>query len=177
MGRGRALASALTCPRAVRTLLLALFSTAAAGIMAQSAVGSGDGRVEILNADVWEFDRLKNGAQLLKGHVRFKHAGAIMQCDSAHLFEDQRVDAFGRVSIDQGDTLHAEAQRLRYDGKQRMARLEGDVRLRDRDMELVTPALDYDLRAKRAAYGSGGTITSRTERNVLTSGEIGRAHV
>lgn len=126
--------------------------------------------MEILNADVWEFDRLKNGAQLLKGNVRFKHAGAIMLCDSAHLYEDQRVDAFGHVSIHQGDTLHADAERLRYDGKERMAHMEGDVRLRDRDMELITPALDYDLRNRRAVYTQGGTITSRSENNVLTSG-------
>ncbi len=63
-----------------------------------------EGRVEILNADEWSFDAAVNGAQLLRGNVRFKHANALMRCDSAYLFEDERVDAFGHVTIDQGDT-------------------------------------------------------------------------
>ncbi|MBK8499139.1 MAG: hypothetical protein IPL52_10040 [Flavobacteriales bacterium] len=167
-----ALASALTARRTMRILpfLAAASLLPSATASAQSEAGPQDGRVEILNADVWEFDKLKNGAQLLKGNVRFKHAGAIMLCDSAHLYEDQRVDAFGHVSIHQGDTLHANAERLHYDAKHRMARLEGNVRLRDRDMDLSTPALDYDLRNRRAVYTQGGTITSRSENNVLTSG-------
>ncbi len=166
------LVRALTGGRTVRLPLLFVILPNLLPLLtsAQSTVGTSDGRVEILNADTWEFDKLKNGAQLLKGNVRFKHVNAIMRCDSAHLFEDQRVDAFGHVSIDQGDTLHVDADRLKYSGLDRMARLEGNVRLRDRAMELETPALDYDLRAKRAVYLSGGTITSLSENNVLTSG-------
>ena len=139
--------------------------------MAQPTTQPPGARVEILNADVWEFDdQLSAGAQRLKGNVRFKHADAIMNCDSAHLFKDQRVEAFGHVTIDQGDSLHADADRLHYDSKERMARLEGNVRLRDRDMELSTAALDYDLRNRRASYTTGGTIVSNREGNTLTSG-------
>ncbi|MBK9176833.1 MAG: hypothetical protein IPM46_10970 [Flavobacteriales bacterium] len=155
-------------PQRILTLIT-LFACAAAG-SAQTGTERGDGRVEILNADEWVYDKLANGAQRLKGNVRFKHANAIMHCDSAHLFEDQRVDAFGRVSIEQGDSLRADADLLRYDGRQHMARLEGNVRLRDRTMDLSTPSLDYDLRNKRAAYHSGGRIQSHKDGNVLTSG-------
>lgn len=134
-------------------------------------MAQGSGQVEILNADVWEFDEvLAPGAQRLKGNVRFKHADALMHCDSAYLYKDQRVDAYGRVRIDQGDTLHVDADRLRYIGKDRMAHLDGNVRLRDRDMELTTPSLDYDMRAKRAVYLNGGRIVSQKESNTLTSG-------
>lgn len=141
-----------------------------AGILLASLASAQGGRVEILNADEWLYDRTATGAQRLLGNVSFKHADAIMHCDSAHLFEDQRVDAFGHVSIDQGDTLHADAQVLHYDGSVRVARLEGDVRLRDRSMELSTPALTYDLRGKRASYASGGRIVGHSDGNVLTSG-------
>ena len=107
-------------------------------LMVETATVHGqEGRVEILNADEWSFDAAVNGAQLLRGNVRFKHANALMRCDSAYLFEDERVDAFGHVTIDQGDTLHVDADRLKYNGRERMARLEGNVRLRDRDMELT----------------------------------------
>lgn len=149
--------------------LLPLFAAALAGTAALAQPADGGGRVEILNADEWSFDRLANGAQRLRGNVRFKHADAVMRCDSAHLFDDQRVDAFGRVAVDQGDTLHAEADRMRYTGKDRIARLEGDVLLRDRTMELRTPALDYDLRARRAHYTGGGRIVDGRDGSVLTS--------
>lgn len=165
------LVRALTSVLLVRNLFLTiLFVVAAIHCGAQSNVGTSNGRVEILNADSWEFDdALAAGAQRLKGNVRFKHADAIMRCDSAHLYKDQRVDAYGHVAIDQGDSMHVDADRLKYDGQQRLARLEGDVRLRNGDMELTTPSLDYDLRARKAVYAQGGRIVSQREGNTLTS--------
>ena len=127
-------------------------------------------RIEILNADVWKFDEeLAPGAQRLQGNVRFKHEGAIMWCDSAYLYDDQRVEAFGNVHMDQGDTLFLSGDRLTYAGAERIARLEGNVRLRDKDMELTTPALIYDLRRKQAIYTQGGTLVSRIDNSTLTS--------
>ena len=130
----------------------------------------GSGRIQIQNADVWEYDdAIAPGAQRLKGNVRFAHGDAVMRCDSAHLFQDQRLDAFGHVSIDQGDSLHLEGQRLRYQGKERIAHMEGAVILRDKSMELTTPKLDYDLRTKRGMYLEGGRIVSFNDATTLTS--------
>ena len=128
-----------------------------------------DGRVEILNADVWAFDERVEGAQRLKGQVRFRHADAIMHCDSAYLYPDQRVEAFGRVRIDQGDTLHVEGDRLLYDSRDRVARISGNVLLRNSDMELYTPSLVHDMRARTSVYDEGGRIVSRTDSNTLES--------
>ena len=75
-------------------------------VLGQSGTGGESGRIELLNADRGEYDdRIAPGAQRLKGNVRFKHKEALMRCDSAYLFKDQRVQAFGHVVIDQGDTL------------------------------------------------------------------------
>ena len=154
-----------------RPLLLLAFTAVTLECAAQSHVSAGAERVEILNADVWEYDEvLAPGAQRLKGNVRFKHADAVMHCDSAYLYNDQRVEAFSRVGIDQGDTLHVDADRLRYTGHDRLAHLEGNVHLRDRDMELSTPTLDYDMRARRAVYVDGGHLVSHSDGNTLTSG-------
>ena len=154
-----------------RPLLPFAFALLLSPCAAQTEVQTGGGRVEILNADVWEFDEvLAPGAQRLKGNVRFKHVDALMHCDSAYLYKDQRVEAFGHVGIDQGDTLHVDADRLSYSGADRLAHLEGNVHLRDRDMELTTPSLDYDMRARRAVYASGGKLVSRTGGNTLSSG-------
>lgn len=159
-----------TTARMKWSLLVSLVVGGSVPSIAQSQVGSPEGRIEILNADRGEYDdKIAKGAQRLKGSVRFKHKDAIMRCDSAYLYQDQRVNAFGHVTIDQGDTLHVQADRLVYNGNDRTARLESNVLMRNSDMELTTPSLDYDLRNRRAVYTSGGRIVSHTGNNTLTS--------
>ncbi|MGV3636779.1 MAG: OstA-like protein [Flavobacteriales bacterium] len=154
-------------PRLLPFLLVLAFATRTFG---QSGAASENGRIELLNADRGEYDdRIAPGAQRLKGNVRFRHKDALMRCDSAYLYQDQRLQAFGHVTIDQGDTLHMQADRANYNGNDRMARLEGSVTMRNSDMELTTPALDYDMRNRRAVYTAGGRIVSRSGGNVLTS--------
>ena len=127
-------------------------------------------RIEVLHADVWEFDqRLMPGAQRLLGDVRFKHENAVMRCDSAYLFTDEHVDARGHIRIVQGDTLTITADRLNYDGKERLATLEGTVRLTDPGSVLTTEHLVYGLRTRAATYSSGGRIVSLTRGDTLTS--------
>ncbi len=151
----------------VRFLTLLLLSHTT-GLFGQA--GKEGDRIELLNADRGEYDdRIAPGAQRLKGNVRFRHRDAMMRCDSAYLYQDQRVHAFGHVAIDQGDTLHVQADRALYNGHDRTARLEGNVLLRNSDMELSTPTLDHDLRNGRAVYAAGGRIVSRTNNDVLTS--------
>jgi lipopolysaccharide export system protein LptA len=154
----------------LRTALTAFVGVFASIASAQSDANGDRDRVRIQNADTWEYDdAIAPGAQRLKGSVKFAHGDAILRCDSAYLYEDQRIDAFGHVSIDQGDSLHMEGERLVYQGKDRRARIEGNVRLRDKGMELSTPALDYDLRAKRGSYDQGGNIISRKDGSTLSS--------
>lgn len=154
----------------MRTVWIILSLSLAGSALAQSGVGTQEGRIEIMNADRGEFDaKIAPGAQRLKGNVRFRHKDAIMSCDSAYLYQDQRVEAFGRVTIDQGDTLHVEAERSTYSAADRVARLEGNVLLRSRDMELSTPSLLYDLRNRRAMYTNGGRVISRSQGDTLTS--------
>jgi lipopolysaccharide export system protein LptA len=138
--------------------------------MAQTAPPSTGDRVEILNADRWDFDQhVAPGAQRLIGHVRFKQADALMHCDSAYLYADQRVEAFGHVQVQQGDTLEITGDRLRYSGQDRTAVITGHVRLSDPDMVLTSDALRYDMREHRADYDSGARIVSARDGNTLTS--------
>ncbi|MEZ4740212.1 MAG: OstA-like protein [Flavobacteriales bacterium] len=154
----------------MRALLLLLSLLPLLVLRAQSGAATQEGRIEILNADRGEFDdKIAPNAQRLKGNVRFRHRDAIMSCDSAYLYQDQRVEAFGHVTIDQGDTLHVEAARSTYSGTDRIARLEGNVLLRNSDMELTTPSLVYDLKNRRAMYTNGGRVISRSGGDTLTS--------
>ena len=44
-----------------------------------------DNRVYLVHADVLSYDQYKNpDAQILNGHVQFRHNGAKLFCDSAH---------------------------------------------------------------------------------------------
>lgn len=141
------------------------------GIVRPSVLTAQDGaRIEVLHADVWEFDQqLVPGAQRLLGDVRFKHADAVMRCDSAYLFEDQHVDAYGHIRIVQGDTLTITGDRLLYDGASRTATLDGAVELSDPGSTLTTDHLLYDLGSRTATYATGGRIVGRTRGDTLTS--------
>ena len=138
-------------------------------VRAQTPVANaGSARIEILNTDRLEYDLSITSAQRLIGNVRLKHESALMRCDSAYLFEDQTMMAFGHVVIDQ-DTLHITSDRLDYSGSDRLATLTGHVHLQDPGMELTTEALTYGMRDRIARYASGATIVSRREQNTLTS--------
>lgn len=157
----------MATPKIIATMAFAL---GAMGAMAQKDAVPATGRVEILNADQWVFNKeVATGAQRLIGHVRFRQADAVMACDSAWLYDDQRVNAFGNVDLRQGDTLHITGDRLLYSGTRKTARMAGNVKLSDPGMDLVTEELSYDIGARRAEFSNGATITSRRDGNTLTS--------
>lgn len=140
------------------------------GALQLLAQGNSPARVEILGAERLEFDdRLAPGAQRLIGAVRLKHADAWMQCDSAYVYADQRVSAFGHVDIRQGDSLNLRADHLEYVGTERRATLTGNVVLSDPGMTLTTDALSYDLRTAQAQYAQGARIEGHRDGNVLSS--------
>lgn len=149
----------------------ALLSAGAA--LAQTDAGSkeksGGTRIEIVNADRWDFDERIPGAQRLVGAVQFRHAGAMMTCDSAYLFENNTLQAFSKVTIRHADTLTITGDHLDYDGNERTATITGNVRLNDPSMEMTTEALTYDLRTRTARYTSGAVIVGKRDPNTLSS--------
>ena len=47
-----------------------------------------DKRVYLVHSDNLHYDQYRNGdAQVLDGHVHFRHNGADLYCDSAHFYE------------------------------------------------------------------------------------------
>ncbi len=135
-----------------------------------TAAAQDTARIEVLHADAWRFDEaIAPGAQRLQGHVRFRHAGALMSCDSAWLYEDQRVKAFGAIRITHGDTLSITGRGLEYDAARRTATLTGGVQLTDPGSTLATEHLRYDLRHRTATYTEGGTLISLRQGDTLTS--------
>ncbi len=109
---------------------------------------------------------------VLVGNVVFTKGPMIMKCDSAHyIAETESLDAFGNVSMEQGDTLEVTADELNYDGPTEIAVLYADdgnkVCLRNRDVTLRTDVFVYDLRIELGYYDVGGTLSD--PQNTLTS--------
>lgn len=126
-------------------------------------------KVEVLNADVFEFVKLENEQiKKLKGNCQFKQDNVFFYCDSALLYDVRNaVDAYGKVRIVQGDSLQLFGDFLNYDGNTKIARFNKNVRVIHNDMVLTTSVLDYDTKNRIATYTQGGKITSA--ENILTS--------
>ena len=106
------------------------------------------------------------------GNVIFTKGPMIMKCDSAHFFENsESLQAFGNISMEQGDTLFVYADELDYEGDTEIATLYADpgkkVRLINRDVMLQTDIFIYDLAIDLGYYEVGGTLTDPS--NTLTS--------
>ena len=126
-------------------------------------------RIELLHADVSEFDNSINaGADRLIGNVAFRHEGAVMTCDSAYLYkEENNLEAFGHVFINQGDTTTMSGKHLVYFGDTRVAQMFEEVEMKDRQMKLNTQRLDYNLETDIASYTDSAHIVDGDD--VLTS--------
>ncbi|KGN69052.1 OstA-like protein [Porphyromonas gulae] len=131
--------------------------------------GKGKTHVVLEHADELRYDRLYNpDVQRLLGNVVIKHEGAVMRCDSAHLNQKENTfEAFGQVSMQQGDTVSMFARYLHYDGNIKYARLRHEVRLENRSATLFTDSLDYDRVMNLGYYFEGGSIVDSL--NTLTS--------
>lgn len=111
--------------------------------------------------------------QIVKGNVKFRQAGMWMYCDSAYYYPNlNSLDAFGNVRMEQGDTLFVYADKLFYEGNERLAKLKNGpsrekVKLVNRDVTLTTDSLDYSLAMELGWYERWGTIDDKV--NTLTS--------
>ncbi len=126
-------------------------------------------KIELLNADVSEFDQSVNSrATRLIGNVMFKHENAVMRCDSAYLYRDEnRMEAYNNVHISQGDSMTLTGNKLIYSGNTSTAQVYENVVLSNRTMKLFTTQLDYRMNDETAYYTQGARIVDGN--NTLTS--------
>ena len=126
-------------------------------------------KVEIINADSFEFDEdLGNGAKRLLGHVQFKQDDVLMFSDSAYYYDNNALDAFGNIHINQNDSVHLYGDFLKYNGNTKLASFTGKVvTLKDKEMTLTTTKLDFNMQSNVGYYNNKGKIV--TKENTLTS--------
>lgn len=128
-----------------------------------------DNRVYLIHSDMLSYDQYKNpDAQILNGHVQFKHNGAKLFCDSAHFYEaSNSFEAFGNVKMYQGDTLTLFSDYAYYDGNEQMAEARFNVVLTHRKSKLYTDSLNFDRLYNIGYFFEGGKLVDNG--SVLTA--------
>lgn len=108
--------------------------------------------------------------QMLAGNVFLQQENTKFYCDSAVI--DRKtgiVEAFGKVHINDADSIHTYSDYLIYYSDTRKAFLKKNVKLTDGKSVLTTNDLEYDTDTKIGIYTNGGKVVS--EKTVLTSQE------
>lgn len=134
----------------------------------QTETKSGGKKIQIEHAGSLQFDKkLGNGAQRLIGDVRFRQDNTLMFCDSAYLYKDNSLDAFGHIHIQQGDSIHLYGELLKYNGNTKKALITKNVVVNKGDMQLTTDELNYDVATSVGYYVTPARIVNK--ENTLTS--------
>jgi lipopolysaccharide export system protein LptA len=129
-------------------------------------------QINILHADKISYKKTDslNEYQLLVGNVAVKQEKTLFYCDSAALNTKANIlEAYGKVHINDNDSLNIFSDYLKYLGKEKKAILTGNVRLTDGKGTLTTSHLDYDLNTHIGNYVDGGKVVNG--KTVLTSKE------
>lgn len=125
--------------------------------------------IVLVHADRLHFDAMTNpDANILNGHVHFRHGNINLTCDSAYYYKNTNsFEAFGNVHMTQGDTLSLTGEYIKYDGDAQIAQARKNVHLRHRATLLVTDSLNYDKLYGMGYFFDGGKL--RDGGNTLVS--------
>jgi lipopolysaccharide assembly outer membrane protein LptD (OstA) len=100
--------------------------------------------------------------QLLTGDVSFEQSGSKVYCDRAEYDpKSETLNGFGNVKILNPDGAVVTGSQLFYDNKTNIARVLGDVVLKDDGLILKTPWIEYHTQTKMGWYGAGGFIQDK----------------
>lgn len=108
--------------------------------------------------------------QTLAGGAVVKQDGTIFSSDSMVLnVTTRRMNAYGNIHINDGDSVHIYAGNLTYSGETKSAVLRNNVRVIGQKGNLTTQELDYNISQGIGNYYRGGKVVNN--ENVITSSE------
>jgi lipopolysaccharide export system protein LptA len=127
--------------------------------------------LEILRADRYNFEKRDTSTFIsLAGNVVLKQGKTIFTCDSAVLNQLQNIaEAYGKVHINDADSIHTYASYMKYLAKEKKAFLKNGVKLTDGKAVLTTNDLEYETTSQIGIYRNGGKIVNG--KTTLTSTE------
>jgi lipopolysaccharide export system protein LptA len=144
---------------AMRLLLsLCVFFLLSNLTLAQKTDTTGRKMIIVEKAETFYYKKI-NGIeyQWMVGKVRMRQGQVYMSCDSALLLDNQ-MKAYGRVLIQQTDTINVFSDSLWYNGDTKDADLFGDVVLVNGKQEIFTKKLNYNLETKIAKYDNNAIL-------------------
>ena len=127
--------------------------------------------IEFLSAESYNIKKQDSQDFLiLVGHVKVRQGNTILFGDSIILNATKNsLEGFGKVHINDADSVHTYADYLKYDGNTKKAKLRKHVKLTDGRGTLTTDSLDYDVSIKIGVYKKGGKLVRN--KTILKSTE------
>jgi len=124
--------------------------------------------VHLIKSDRVEKVKLNTVDVLKVYNGTFQQDYSTLRADSAYFHPAENTfDAYGHVLITQGDTMHIYSDKLNYNGNTKIATLNDNVRMIDKDATLTTNFLTYNTATKFGTYLNGGKLVNKD--NTLTS--------
>ncbi len=133
-----------------------------------------DERIYLDHADSLYYNEYKqHDTQIVRGHVKFRHHGATLFCDSAYFKQKENTfHAFGHVRMLQGDTLEILCDTAFYDGRadaEMVHAIHNVVVKHRKTSELHTDNLILDRKFDIVYYDQGGNYADRAKGMTLSS--------
>jgi len=127
--------------------------------------------IEFLSAETYNIKKQDSMDFLvLVGHVKVKQGTTFLYGDSIIVNATKNtLEGYGKVHINDADSIHTYADYLNYDGNTKKAKLRKQVKLTDGIGTLTTDSLDYDVAVKIGVYKKGGKLVRN--KTVLKSTE------
>nr|WP_255547673.1 OstA-like protein [Mucilaginibacter sp. dw_454] len=128
-----------------------------------SVWGQSKSKVNLVSSTTMRATSGPNGTRTIKVHNGiFKQDYSTLTSDSAYFYPDQNmVDAFGHVVINQGDTVHIYSDKLNYNGNTKIAILTDHVIMVDKDATLTTNNFTYNTATRIGTYVDGGKLVNK----------------
>ena len=116
--------------------------------------------VEILPPTAQGIMETINGenVKILVGSVKLRHKLNFIDCDSAVVYTNNNIDAFGHVLIRKKNGAKVYGDKLNYLSLQKVAILRGNVILVDKKSKLYAEDITYDLNNDVGQYFTGGKL-------------------
>lgn len=116
--------------------------------------------IEFLSAESYNIKKQDSmDFLILVGHVKIRQGKTLLFGDSIIVNSTKNVlEGFGKVHINDADSVNTYADYLFYEGSTKKAKLRKNVKLTDGRGTLTTDSLDYDVAVKIGVYKKGGKL-------------------
>jgi len=126
--------------------------------------------VELLPSADKLFYNEQTKIHVLTGGVRFLYQNNPFYCDSAlYNKEDKWFRAYGNVHCIYKKEINIFSDSLYYVQKKDLAKLWGNVKIRDHEYKISSDSMDYDFKRKCAIYSNNGFVESITSNESIKS--------